>query len=68
MWMWEAIGRYADGTEIEKYFPYNEDDRYALECEKQFKLEEWLINAHEDCIFYSVECVEKEDEQCNTKE
>lgn len=58
--MWEAIGRYADGTEIVKYFPYRENDNYRRECERQYQLECWLIEAHDGCIFYSVGYVEEE--------
>lgn len=58
--MWEAIGRYADGTEIVKYFPYHEDDNYRKECERQHQLECWLIEEHDGCIFYSVGYVEEE--------
>lgn len=52
--MWEAIGRYSDGTEIVKYFPYSENGNYVRECDRQYELEEWLITVHEDCVYYSV--------------
>ena len=45
---------YADGTRIEKKFPYSEDGNYNKECEKQYELEEWPIGQHDDCVFYSV--------------
>lgn len=59
--MWEAIGRYEDGTEIVEYFPYNERDNYKLECDRQYELECWLISIHEGCIYYSVGYVEEEE-------
>lgn len=52
--MWIAVAEYADGTRIEKKFPYSEDGNYNKECEKQYELEEWLIGQHDDCVFYSV--------------
>ena len=52
--MWECVARYADGTEICKYIPYTEDDNIQSENEKVYELEECLISAHDDCIFYSV--------------
>lgn len=57
--MWEAIGRYADGTEIVEYFPYRENGNYRAECERQYQLECWLIEAHDGCVFYSVDYVEE---------
>lgn len=58
MWIWEARAEYEDGTEIEKHFPYNEDDNYEMECKRQQVLEEWLINQHEGCVCFSVSVVE----------
>lgn len=61
--MWNAVGEYADGTRIEKNFPYYEEGNYNLECDKQFQLENWLIGQgenHGGCIFYSV-CYVDED-------
>lgn len=52
--MWYAVARYEDGTEIERYFPYNEDDDYERECDRQYELECWLIEQHEGCVYYSV--------------
>ena len=52
--MWIAVAEYADGTRIEKNFPYNEGGNYNKECEKQYELEAWLIGLHDDCVFYSV--------------
>lgn len=59
MIMWCAIGEYADGTRIEKKFPYWENGNYAAEIERQYSLENWIINAHENCTFYSVDYVEE---------
>ena len=33
--MWYAVAEYADGTRIEKYFPYHENGNYNAECERQ---------------------------------
>ena len=55
--MWNAVGEYADGTRIEKNFPYYERGNYNLECEKQYQLECWLIEEgekHGGCTFFSV--------------
>lgn len=57
--MWCAIGEYVDGTRIEKNFPYWENDNYLAENERQYELENWIINAHDNCIFYSVNYVEE---------
>ena len=32
--MWIARAKYADGSEIEKRFPYTADGNYARECEE----------------------------------
>lgn len=56
--MWNAVAEYADGTRIEKNFPYNENGNYNAECERQYDIECWLMLQHEDCIFYSVAYVE----------
>lgn len=55
--MWNAIGECADGTRIEKNFPYNEEGNYSRECEQQYELECWLVEQgekHGGCTFYSV--------------
>ena len=65
MYVWEAVGRYEDGTEIRKEFPYRANGNYAREEEEQHNLECWLIEQvenHGDCTFYSVNFIEKEDE------
>ena len=56
--MWEARAEYADGTTVERTFPYNEDGNYSRENERQYELECWLIGYHEDCIWYSVNYIE----------
>ena len=56
--MWNAVAEYADGTRIEKNFPYYEDGNYQAECERQYELEAWLIERHEGCTFYSVNYIE----------
>ena len=58
--MWNAVAEYADGTRIEKYFPYHENGNYNAECERQYDIECWLLSQHEDCTFYSVAYVEEE--------
>ena len=49
---WEARATYADGYEINKIFPYPLNNK--SESDQQFELEEWLLNAHEGCTWYSV--------------
>ena len=56
--MWYAVAEYADGTRIEKNFPYHENGNYSAECERQYDIECWLLSQHEDCTFYSVVYVE----------
>jgi hypothetical protein len=36
--MWNAVAEYADGTRVEKNFPYNEGGNYSAECERQYEL------------------------------
>ena len=52
--MWYAVAEYEDGTRIEKYFEYRENDNYHAENERQYQLEAWLIEQHDGCTFYSV--------------
>lgn len=57
MHSWEAIADCADGTRIEKRFPYNEGGNYLAENERQYELECWLIEEaekHGGCTFYTV--------------
>ena len=56
--MWECIAEYADGTRIERTFEYRENGDYNAECERQYELECWLIERHDDCTFYSVSYVD----------
>ena len=51
---WVASATYDDGTSIEADFPYMENGIYSLENIRQHKLEEWLIEQHEGCNWYSV--------------
>ena len=52
--MWIAVAEYADGMTVEGKFTYREGGSYIAECERQQELEAWLIEQHEDCIYYSV--------------
>ena len=52
--MWEARAEYADGTVIERMF-YS--DPRANEDEEQYNIENWLLSAHDGCVFYSVNWV-----------
>jgi len=55
--MWIARAKYADGSEIEKRFPYTADGNYARECEEQYEIECWLLERETDspCVWYSVD-------------
>ena len=55
---WLAEARYADGTEIKKYFLYSENGNYNKEEERKYNIECWLLEAHDDPIFYSVDYTE----------
>lgn len=57
--MWEAIAEYANGIRIEKYFPYNENGNYNMECERQYELEAYLLGLYDNCIYYSVDYIEE---------
>jgi len=57
MMYWEAVAEYADGTCVNKLFPYNEAN-YSAENERQFEIESWLISKHEDCVWYSVNVID----------
>lgn len=59
--MWIARAEYEDGTTIEKTFSYNENGNYTLENERQYEIECWLIEAHEGCVWYSVDYLETPD-------
>lgn len=56
---WEAIAEYDDGTRIEKRFPYHEGGNYEQENERQYQLEEWLLQAHDGCTFYTINYVQE---------
>ena len=56
--MWNAVAEYADGTRIEKNFPYCENGNYHAEVERQYDIECWLLSQHDDCTYYSVVYVE----------
>lgn len=56
--MWLAEAEYADGTSILRYFPYNENGNYSLECERQYQLECWLIERNPECVWYSVNYID----------
>lgn len=53
--MWEARARYKDRTEVDRLF---EESPSLSEEEDQFRLEEWLIERHPGCVWYSVNWVE----------
>lgn len=56
-WKWVAEAEYEDGEVVEKHFPYIENDDYRAEADRQYQLEEWLIErAHPQsrCVWYSV--------------
>ena len=55
--MWIARARYADGSEIEKEFPYTANGNYGKEYEEQYEIECWLLERETDspCIWYSVD-------------
>lgn len=54
---WEAYGEYADGSVIEKRFPYTSKN-YREEQEDEFAIESWLIERDVECLYYSVACIE----------
>ena len=55
---WISYAEYADGSSIERTFPYIEENSFS-EQEKQYELEEYLITRHPDCIYYSVDVVDE---------
>ena len=59
--MWIARAKHADGSEIEKRFPYTADGNYARECEEQYEIECWLLEWETDspCVWYSVDYEEE---------
>ena len=55
--VWVAKAKYADGTTIEKAFIYMENGNYIAECQRQYDIVCWLIEAHDNCTWYSVDYV-----------
>lgn len=55
---WIAYGEFADGTSVERAFPYTGYNTYTGECEAAQDLEAWIIEVvgekHGGCTFYSV--------------
>ena len=58
--MWEAIGKYADGSEIRKLFPSNAGDSWLKQSEEQYNIECWIMEMSEDkeLVWYSVNYIE----------
>ncbi len=55
---WEAYGEYADGSVIQKDFPYTAKN-YREECEEEFEIECWLVDRDVECLYYSVAFIER---------
>lgn len=53
--MWEAFAHYEDGTEVQRYFSY---DERTNENERQYNIECWLLSRHPGCMWYSVNWME----------
>ncbi|MBR2644891.1 MAG: hypothetical protein IKD54_06330 [Clostridia bacterium] len=49
--MWEAKAEYSDGSSVERYFA---DNARMSDSERQFQLEEWLLQYRDGCVWYSV--------------
>ena len=49
--MWEARAEYADGTSVYRVF---ESDPCKGDADEQYELEQWLIERHDGCTWYSV--------------
>lgn len=54
---WNARAEYADGTVIDRDFAYREKGNANLENERQYSLECWLMDQHDDITWYSVDFV-----------
>ena len=54
---WNARARYADGYEIDRDFPYTANGNYEKEDLEQYKYEEFLLQTHNGCVWYSVNYV-----------
>lgn len=59
MAIWLAEAEYLDGKRIEKRVPYTENGNYHREEETQYGLECWLVEQHNDCVWYSVSVVDE---------
>lgn len=62
MWIWYAHGKYGDGREIYREYPYREEDNYTAECDRQYELECMLTEAHDDLVWMAVGVLEIEEE------
>lgn len=51
---WNAQARYADGFQIDRDFPYTANGNFLKENEEQQEYEEFLLQAHKGCVWYSV--------------
>lgn len=58
--VWHAHAEYEDGTVIDKKFPYTSDGDFEDEENRKYEIECWLLNYHEGCISYSVDCDEED--------
>lgn len=55
---WIAVAEYADGTSIEKSFPFH-GGSIREENQEQYDIECWLIHRHAGCTYYSVVAVDE---------
>lgn len=55
---WVAYGEYADGSVIEKTFPFTSKN-FSEEQEDQYAIECWLVERDVECLYYSVACIER---------
>lgn len=56
--MWIASADYKDGTRVDRPFCDTPD---KSDSEREYELEEWLIEHHEGCTWYSVSWVPDEE-------
>ena len=56
---WIAKATYNDGTYIRRAFNYTEQGNAALEIERQYILESWLMDQHDGINWYSVDFQEE---------
>lgn len=52
---WVARATLADGTEIEKKFPYTANRIYVVENSEQYRIECWIFEEHDNVIWASVD-------------